>query len=180
MAEECGDVAKHVRHFTRELRKPGIASGLLRKSFQLICRLQVIHARHVAHSTVRVGVILKGPAQTNAKNRDVTLAKLFHGLIESVFGEGVHAASEHDDGLLALYIHQAIHGFKDGIEQVRFAEAREVETIETLHVSILVLGEAPFDTGLHVKGFPARPIFFFFLLRKRRGATYYIYTYILR
>jgi len=113
MAEECGDVAKHVRHFTRELRKPGIASGLLRKSFQLILRLQVIHASHAAHSTVRVGVILKGPAQTDAKNRNVTLAKLLHGLIEGVFGEGVHAAGQHDDGLLALYILQAIHGFSE-------------------------------------------------------------------
>src|SRR5260370_42316722 len=101
MAEKCGNVSEHFRHLAGELWKPGIASGLLRKSFELIFPLQVIHASHAAHSTVRVGVILKGPAQTDAKNRDVTLTELLHGLIERGFGEGGDAAGYRGDRLLA-------------------------------------------------------------------------------
>src|SRR5438046_9908298 len=33
VAQERGDTAKHIWHFTGKLRKPGIAAGLLRKRF---------------------------------------------------------------------------------------------------------------------------------------------------
>src|SRR5216684_4716121 len=169
MAKECGNVSEHVRHLAGELWKPGIASGLLRKSFQLIFPLQVIHASHAAHSTVHVSEVLIGTAQTNAENRDVTLAELLHGLIERVFGESVHAAGQQDDGLLALYILQAIHSFEYGVEHVRFAESREIEMIEPLHHFVFILREVHFETGFHVKGLERDPVFRLQTGEKRRG-----------
>src|SRR5438128_9584190 len=63
-----------------------------------------------------------------------------------------------------LFILQAIHGFKYGVEKVRLAEAREVEMIEPLHDFVLVLREVHFDARLHVKSFKGDPVF---LLQRR-------------
>ena len=125
----------------------------------MVFGLEVIHAPQAAHSAVHIGVVLKGAAQTDAKNRDVALAELLHGLVKRVFRKCIDAAGQHDDGLLAFYILQAIHGFQDGVEKVRFAEAGEIEMIEPFHDFVFVLREVDFDTRFHVKRFESDPVF---------------------
>ena len=100
------------------------------------------------------------------------MTELLHGLIKGVFGEGIDAAGQHDDGLLAFYILQAIHGFQDGVEKVRFAEAGEIEMIEPFHDFVFVLGEVDFDTRFHVKRFESDPVFLLQRREKRGGPIF--------
>src|SRR5260370_240344 len=97
-------------------------------------------------------------AEADTKNRDIAAPKLFHGLVEGVFGERVHATGEYKDGLLAANILEAVEGFKDSVEDVGFAEAGGIEMIDALAGFILVLCEVLYDAGPHVKSFEGYPV----------------------
>src|SRR5258708_6184773 len=86
-----------------------------------------------------------------------------------MFGKSVHAAGQQHDGFLALHVFQAIHGFKQSVEDVRFAEAWKIEMINPLHDFVLVLREIHLDAGLHVKGFEGNPVFLLQRWEKRGG-----------
>src|SRR5260370_25787848 len=126
-------------------------------------------ARGAAKAIAHRGLVVKGPPKGYAKYGAVALVELLHGLIERVFGEGVAAGGQHDDGLFALYIFQAIHGFEERVEEVRFAESREIEMIEPLHDFVFVLREVHFDAGLHVERLQRDPVFRLQTGEKRGG-----------
>src|SRR5260370_22444219 len=97
-------------------------------------------------------------AEADKKNRYIAAPKLFHGWVEGVFGERVHATGEYKDGLLAANILEAVDGFKDSVEDVGFAEAGEIEMIDAVADFILVLCEVLYDAGPHVKSFEGYPV----------------------
>src|SRR4029077_9014043 len=142
--------------FSIELREPGVAAGFIGKRAQLILGLQVVQVR--AERTVGLKKIGVNLTEADAEDRDIAAAELLHGLVERVFGKRVHAAGEQKDGFFAAHILEAVDGFKDGVEDVGFAEARKIEMIDGVAHFVLVLRKVRFNARFHVKCFEGYPI----------------------
>src|SRR5260370_14538353 len=97
-------------------------------------------------------------AEADTKNRYIAAPKLFHGLVEGVFGERVHATGEYKDGLLAANILEAVDGFKGSVEDVGFAEAGEIELIDAVAEFILVFLEVLYRAGPPFQSFQSFPV----------------------
>ena len=76
-----------------------------------------------------------------------------------MLGKGVHAAREQKDGFLAFDVFEPLGGLNQRIEDVGFAETREIEVVNGVADFVLVLRKVHLDACFHIEGLESNPVF---------------------
>ena len=124
----------------------------------MIFGLEKVQIRAATSTCAHLHRIHDRLVQAHGKNRYVGLAQLLDGLVQSVFGKSIDAAGQDQNRLFALHIFQAIDRIQDGIEDIRFAKAGKVQTVNCLANFLFVLREVDFHVWPHVKSNQSDPI----------------------
>ena len=153
VADGVVDGGEDIGECALEERVEGKTAGHGRESFHLVFSLEVVEALDAAHGSAGVSNFADEGTGTDGEDGDVGGGlDLGENLIEGDARESVAASADEDDVLASFDTGDAIEGFVEGVKGIGVRKARDLEGVEGLGDSFLVVGEVSEDVGAEIVG----------------------------